>query len=262
MMAKTPKPGVKPVGAAKLTIEILRALAKLPGPIGVTPLAAKLGRYPGTVYAVLKTLEAEGVVEFNAATKTYRLCLGGILEISNLQTADDVPGRLHAGLRETSERFGVCIYLSQRVRGDSMVIVDCAQPNQPLGLQAKVGFRIPVPLGGVGRLLIGWEGTDEATLKRGYAESHWPGRKPAFNAWAAQVRQDRMAGFAYEEESVPEGLATIAVPVIEGDGQVPVRYMLNAIGPRGDFTGDKLPILVDAVKRLAEDARRPGPVQF
>jgi DNA-binding IclR family transcriptional regulator len=71
-----------------------------------------------------------------------------------------------------------------------------------------------------------------------------------------------MAGFAYEEESVPEGLATIAVPVIEGDGQVPVRYMLNAIGPRGDFTGDKLPVLVDAVKRLAEDARRPGPVQF
>ncbi len=248
------KAAPKTVGAAKLTIEILRTLAKQPGPVGVTPLASTLGRYPGTVYAVLKTLQAEGVVEFNADTKTYRLSLGGVLEISNLQTADDVPERLRAQLREASERFGVCIYLSQRVRADSMIIVDCAAPNQPLGLYAKVGFRIPVPLGGAGRLLVGWEGTGDAHLRDAYKRTHWLRHKPPYKQWAQQARQDRMAGFAYEEDSVPEGLATIAVPVIEAPTNTeaaPIRYMLNAIGARGDFAGENLPVLVDAVKHLA-----------
>ena len=37
--------------------------------------------------------------------------------------------------------------------------------------------------------------------------------------------------------------------MIEGEA-TPIRYMLNAIGPRGDFAGENLPVLVDAVKRL------------
>lgn len=55
---------------------------------------------------------------------------------------------------------------------------------------------------------------------------------------------------------MPEGLATIAVPVI--DNRKAVKYVLNAIGPRGDFAGEKLPLLVNAVKHLAELARAPS----
>ena len=244
--------GVKPVGAAKLTIEILRALAKQPGPIGVTPLAGMLDRYPGTVYAVLKTLQAEGIVEFSPETKTYKLSLGGILEISNLQAREDVPQRIQGALREMSERFGICIYLSQRIRPDAMIIVDAAMPDRPLGLYAKIGFRIAVPLGGIGRLLVGYEGTDDKHLKAAYARAKFVREKPTFKQWAEQVRQDRMAGFAYEEDSVPEGLATIGVPIIEPDGSV--KFVLNAIGPRGDLSGENLPVLVDAIKQLAAAA--------
>jgi DNA-binding IclR family transcriptional regulator len=247
------KPGVKPVGAAKLTIEILRCLAKQRGAIGVTPLASKLERYPGTVYAVLKTLQDEGVVEFNPNTKTYRLSLGGILEISNLQRPMDLPQRIEGDMYELSDRYGVCIYLSQKVRVNAMIIVACAAPDRPLGLYAKVGHRFPVLLGGTGRLLSGHDGTDDATLRQAFQNYTWPRKKPTFKKWAGQVRHDLAAGYAYEEDSVPEGLASIAVAVNQTDK--PVKYVINAIAPRGDFAGEQLPILINAVKQLAETAR-------
>ncbi len=58
-----------------------------------------------------------------------------------------------------------------------------------------------------------------------------------------------MAGYAYEEETLPEGLATVAAPITE-DGK-PIKYIINAIGPRGDVAGEKLPELVAMVKDLA-----------
>jgi DNA-binding IclR family transcriptional regulator len=249
------KSGTKPVGAAKLTIEILRCLAKQRGAIGVTPLANKLDRYPGTVYAVLKTLQAEGVVEFNPSTKTYRLCLGGILEISALKREQDLPRKIEFEMNETSDQFGTCIYLSQKVRPNAMIIIACAAPDQPLGLYAKIGHRFPVLMGAVGRLLTGLSGTDDAHLKDAYEKYRWNRHQPSFDDWSKQVCQDIAAGYAYEEDSVPEGLATIAVPII--DGANPIKFAINVIGPRGDFAGERLPQLVTAAKHLAERAKAP-----
>ena len=246
--------GVKPVGAAKLTIEILRLLAKQPGAIGVTPLASKLDRYPGTVYAVLKTLQEEGVVEFNATTKTYRLSLGGIMEISNFKRRNDLPQQIEQDMTDLSEQFGLCIYLSQKVRRNAMIIVACAAPDRPLGLYAKVGHRFPVLLGGSGRLIIAHQGVDETTLRQAYEDYTWPRHQPDFETWKKQVRYDFSAGYAYEEDSVPEGLATIAVVV--GDPEKPIKYVINAIAPRGDFAEDRLPVIVNAVKELAAKAKR------
>ena len=164
-ISQADKTGVKPVGAAKLTIEILRALARQRGSIGVTPLAKKLNKYPGTVYAILKTLQGEGVVEFNPDVKTYKLCLGGVLELNSYQRMEDLPRRIENEMDEVSHRFGLCIYLNQLVRKDSMIIIGSSISDQPLGIYSKVGTRFPVPFGGVGRILVGLEGTDEDHLK-------------------------------------------------------------------------------------------------
>ncbi|MFT6557214.1 IclR family transcriptional regulator [Sneathiella sp.] len=246
------KKGVKPVGAAKLTIDILRALSNRRGGIGVTPLAVQLDRYPGTVYAVLKTLQQEGMVEFNAATKTYSLCLGGILELTGKMREEQLAKRIEPEMKSAADQFGVCLYLSQHVRQDYMVIVACALPDLPMGLYAKVGTRFPARYGGAGRLLAGWQSLDPDDLHRAYDKHRWAGTQPAFEEWAEQVRQDRMAGFAYEEETLPEGLATVVAP-ISVDGK-PVKYIINAIGPRGDIAHGKLPEIVEMVKKLAQIA--------
>lgn len=246
------KKGVKQVGAAKLTIDILRALSDRRGGTGVTPLASSLGRYPGTVYAVLKTLQEEGMVEFNPNTKTYSLCLGGVLELTGKMREEELAKRIEADMNEAADKFGVCIYLSQHVRSDYMVIVACALPDTPLGLYAKVGTRFPAWFGGAGRILAGWKSLEREDLEEAFAKTKWAKAPHEFSHWSEQVRQDRMAGYAYEEETLPEGLATVAAPVAE-EGK-PVRYIINAIGPRGDVAGENLPEIVSLVKGLAKVA--------
>ncbi|MEP3246347.1 MAG: IclR family transcriptional regulator C-terminal domain-containing protein [Sneathiella sp.] len=246
---ETQKKGVKQVGAAKLTVDILRALSNKRGGIGVTPLASQLGRYPGTVYAVLKTLQIEGMVEFNAATKTYSLCLGGILELTGKMREEELPKRIENDMREAADKYSVCLYLSQHVRKDYMVIIACAAPDTPLGIYAKVGTRFPAPYGGSGRILTGWKSLEADHLNAAYKNTKWAAEAPTFENWAEQVRLDRMAGYAYEEETLPEGLATVAAPITE-EGK-PIKYIINAIGPRGDVAGEKLPELVTMVKDLA-----------
>lgn len=243
------KTKTKQVGAAKLTIDILRNISNRRGGIGVTPLATQLNRYPGTVYAVLKTLQEEGMVEFNSETKTYSLCLGGILELTGKMREENLAKRIEADMQEAADTYGVCLYLSQHVRRDYMVIVACAAPDKPLGIYAKVGTRFPAYFGGSGRILSSRKGLDKDHLKSAYDKTKWAADKPLFEDWADQVRKDYLAGYAYEEDTLPEGLASIAVPVTNGSASI--KYTINAIAPRGDLAGEKLQEVILIVKNLA-----------
>ncbi len=248
-----PRRPVRTVGAAKLTVELLRCLARQRGPVGVTPLAKKLGRYPGTVYTVLKTLQAEGVVEFNPASKTYQLCLGGILELSNLSRQEELPRRLEPRMREIAEQFEVSVMLSQRVRPDALVIVACAVPESPFGLVIRVGHRYPVPVGASGRLLVGAESLEEAHLRAAYEGVVWRRNRKPYAQWAAQVMIDVERGHAYEEDSLSEGLASMVVPVPADGGQI--SHLCSAIAARGAFPAENRPGIITALKELAETAR-------
>jgi DNA-binding IclR family transcriptional regulator len=244
-----PSKGPKPVGAAKLTIEIMRALARQNGAMGVTQLATKLGRYPGTVYAILKTLQNEGVVEFNSVTKCYRLCIGGLLEMTINWRPEDLPNRLGTRLHEAAEHFGVCFLLSQRVRADTIVIVATAAPDKPLGLTAKIGSRFYVPLGAAGRLIVGVENSEEKLMRKAYARTKWLRTKPPYEEWAAQVKTDNERGYAIEKDTAPEGYISLCVPIIDRQNQV--AFLLNAIGQSEDFSDDQLPKIIAELKGMA-----------
>ncbi|MGO1500707.1 MAG: IclR family transcriptional regulator [Marinobacter sp.] len=246
---KPERTGPKPVGAAKLTIEIMRALARQNGAMGVTPLAAKLGRYPGTVYGILKTLQSEGVVEFNPTTKCYRLCIGGLLEMSINWRPEDLPDRISTRLQEAAEHFGVCMVLSQRVRTDTIVIVSSIAPDRPLALQAKIGSRFHVPMGAAGRLIAGIESSDQKQLQKAYTQTKWLREKASYEEWSEQVAEDVKRGYAFETDTAPQGYISLGVPVI--DQQNKVVFTINAIGPTEDFSEDQLPDMIAALKSMA-----------
>lgn len=250
--SRTDRPGVKTVGAAQLTIALLRCLARQRGPVGVTPLAKQVGRYPGTVYAVLKTLQAEGVVEFNPASKTYQLSVGGVLEISRLPRQEELSRRVEPLMRQVSERFEISVYLSQRVRSDTMVVIACTVPDLPFGLVTRVGHRFAMPLGGSGRIIVGLESDNETYLRAAYDRVIWRRRHIPFEEWVDQVAQDRERGYAYEEDSLSEGLATLAVPVHRSG--LPANHVLSAIAPRGELAEPRRQAIVAALQDLAEAA--------
>ncbi len=251
-MTETDKKGPKTVGAAILTIEILRELAKRKGAMGVTLLARHINRYPGTVYSVLKTLQIEGIVNFNPANKTYSLSYAGLLEIVGQQQPDDLLLRVEPEMRIKANQLGTCLYLSQHIRTGSMLVVSRATPDQPVAIFTRVGTRFPTRVGGAGRLHAGWQNLDRDHLAAAYKEMKWVRAQPDADTWIDQVHRDIQQGFAYEENSLPEGLASIAVPLRSQDTKI--KYIFNAIGPRGNFAGEGMDAHVTALKSLADFA--------
>jgi DNA-binding IclR family transcriptional regulator len=51
-------------------VRILKALAAGPGRLGVSELSARLGLAKGTVHGLLRTLQAHGLVEQHASSRT------------------------------------------------------------------------------------------------------------------------------------------------------------------------------------------------
>ncbi len=248
------KKGPKTVGAAKLTVEILRELSKRKGALGVTLLARNIDRYPGTVYSVLKTLQNEGLVNFNPANKTYSLSYGGLLEIVGQQQPDDLLLRIEPEMKIEANRLGTCLYLSQHIRSGSMLVVCRATPDQPVAIFTRVGARFPTCVGGAGRLHAGWQNMEQDHLATEYEKMKWIRDKPDLPTWIGQVERDMQQRFAYEENSLPEGLASVAVPIGSPEKDKRIKYIINAIGPRGNFAGDGLLTHVEALKALASFA--------
>src|SRR6516164_3761346 len=71
----------KPVGAVVAAANVLRALHAATRPLNASEVARAAGLHRGTAYNILRTLQAEGFVSYDEATRTYAVSLH-ILELA------------------------------------------------------------------------------------------------------------------------------------------------------------------------------------
>ena len=71
----------KPVGAVMAAASVLRALHAATRPLNASEVARAAGLHRGTAYNILRTLQAEGFVSYDEATRTYAVSLH-ILELA------------------------------------------------------------------------------------------------------------------------------------------------------------------------------------
>lgn len=77
---KQGSPG-KPVGAVVAAAKVLRTLHASERPLNASEVARAAGLHRGTAYNILRTLQAEGFVGYDDATRSYSVSLH-ILEIA------------------------------------------------------------------------------------------------------------------------------------------------------------------------------------
>jgi DNA-binding IclR family transcriptional regulator len=102
----------KPVGAVIAAATVLRVLHACERPLNASEVARAAGLHRGTAYNILRTLQAEGFVGYDEATRTYAVSLQilelayGVLRRSGL--IDIARPLMHA----VSDAHGVSVYLS------------------------------------------------------------------------------------------------------------------------------------------------------
>src|SRR5207237_6883156 len=133
----------KPVGAVVAAAKVLRVLHASERPLNSSEVARAAGLHRGTAYNILRTLQAEGFVGYDDATRTYSVSLHileiahGVLRRSGLM--DLARPLMHA----VSDSYGVSVYLSKVVGPCSQVLLDWVGAGLRTDVYITVGRQFP-----------------------------------------------------------------------------------------------------------------------
>ncbi|MCC5987043.1 MAG: IclR family transcriptional regulator [Pararhodobacter sp.] len=220
------------VGAVVHALRILRHLAGLGAPVGVSAIARATGVNTSTCFNILRTLVAEGLVVFDPGDKTYRLGLG-VLEL-----AVGLLGANHGDLiRPELERLAAdspaLICLWQIVGEDRIVLLDRAWHPGAVRVDLPVGKRMPSFAGAVGRAIAHARGLSDAELHRGFALLRW--QQPiSFDEYRASLRDIQRHGYGRDAGATYAGIDSVAAVVPDASGEP--RYGLGAVTIRGQMS--------------------------
>lgn len=240
-------------------VAILQVLGRL-GAAGVTEIAAEVGVHKSTVSRLLGTLEARGLVEQSGSRGRYQLGYGVV------QIAAGVAGRHDL----TIIGRPVCEELARTV-GETVNIAvldgrEVVSIGQVIGASAVttvnwVGQRNPLHVTSAGKVFLTWLPPEqlEEVLSDGlqrYTE-HTVVDPSELRAQLADVRR---RGYASTHDEYEIGLAAVAAPIRDADGEVVATVSVS--GPTFRLTPTAVPdMAVHVMAAAAEISERNGSPQ-
>jgi len=246
----------KPVGAVIAAAKVLRVLHASERSLNASEVARAAGLHRGTAYNILRTLQAEGFVGYDEATRTYTMSLRilelayGVLRRSGL--LDIARPLMHA----VSDAHGVSVYLSKVVGPSSLLLLDWVGAAFQPDLYVTVGRPSPVPAGASGIVMAAFGNSSQAELKALFSQVAWY-QKPSFSEFLALVTEAKQAGFAVDRGTMFQGITLISVPVLSPAWEP--LLILTGAGRLHDLEAEVLEPLCRAMQsaaaRLSESVR-------
>ena len=246
----------KRVGAVAAAARVLRTLHASERPLNASEVARAAELYRGTAYNILRTLEAEGFVGYDEATRTYSVSLHileiahGVLRRSGLM--DIARPLMHA----VSASHSVSVYLSKVVGPCSQLLLDWVGAALLTDLYVTVGRQFAGPAGASGVIMAAFGNSSEPELETLFSRVEWY-QKPSFPDFLARVREARNAGFAIDRGDMFRGITLLSVPVLSPSSKL--LLVLTAGAHCHDIDLDALGLLSRAMQsaaaRLSESTR-------
>ena len=246
----------KPVGAVVAAAKVLRALHGSERPLNASEVARAAGLHRGTAYNILRTLQAEGFVGYDEATRRYSVSLHileiahGVLRRSGLM--DLARPLMHA----VSDAHGVSVYLSKVLGPSALLLLDWVGAALRTDLYVAVGRQYPGPAGASGVIMAAFGTSSEARLEALFSDVAWY-QKPPFADFMARVNEARQSGVAVDRGTMFQGITQVSVPVLSSSWEL--LLIITAAGHSHDLDGDAVGPLSRAMQsaaaRLSESVR-------
>jgi DNA-binding IclR family transcriptional regulator len=200
---------VKPVVNA---IRILRYLSQTGQPTRAIQIARHLSINSSTCFNILRTLVAEGVVEFSPLSKTYLTGLGLVKLAQNTLTEGQRFSVVKPLMHDLAARYGVSVALWKRIGLDRILLVALEHSPSDLRIHMTEGQRLPLMMGASGRTIAPYVGFDRTQLRAMFKTLRWQ-RPITFEDYWRQVEETRARGFSIDDGYFARGILSIAAPV-------------------------------------------------
>lgn len=201
------------VQALDRAIGILEVLAEGEG-MSLTELAEASGQAPATVYRVLSTFAAHGMVEVQPATQlwfvgqaAFRIGSAFLGRTSLVEQARVVMREL---MNDTGETANLAI-----ADGGQVVFLSQVETHEPIRAFFRPGTRGPIHASGIGKALLAYlpaAAVDRIVREQGLA-AFTPRTITDRERLAAEMAEIRARGWAVDDEERTEGMRCIAAPI-------------------------------------------------
>lgn len=231
---------------------LLKALHELGKPATLSDLARRIWLSKPATYALLKTLELDGLIERDQSAR-YRLSWG-LYELGSAVTHQfglTKAARMQIDRLATLTGEAVLLGILDHA---SVLYLDRGEIDQSFTMVANIGRRSPLHTNATGKVLLAYQ--DEkyiATLVRSRLAPTTSLTVTDPDRLTAELARVRKSGFALCRQEQEVGLSSIAVPVFGSSG---VAAALTIAGPTSRVSGDALPRLLSALRATAEQVSR------
>lgn len=222
--------------------------------VGVRELARATGLKVSTAQNLLKTLVANGFLEFDADARKYRVGLAAVLLGDRADPLERMSRFAQPWVDALHEALGETVAVAAWVRGRAMV-VDWRQAERSL---AVAHSRRLVTDGGmatmaIGRVLLAYadEATQVAFAERAVAARAGKGLPRDAKEFLEMLAAIRGRGWTETRDVGGSGIAAFAAPVLDGSGRADMAISCSA--PLARWDAGACEPAREAVSRAADE---------
>ncbi|MEM8787806.1 MAG: HTH-type transcriptional regulator BhcR [Pseudomonadota bacterium] len=201
----------------------------------LSALAADLTQSPATVYRILTTLEARGLVEFDAPTQMWHIGPQAFVIGARFLRRTSVVERARSVLRALMEDTGETANLGVQ-RGNAVLFVSQVETHESIRAFFPPGTMSPLHASGIGKALMAQMDPDrvdrllaEAPLERFTDHTICDAAR-----LRAELRLTRDRGYAIDGEERNLGMRCVAAPVFDIHGEAVAGISVS--GPTSRIT--------------------------
>ena len=216
----------------------------------LTDLSEDLDQSPATVYRVLYTFEARGMVDFDPVAQTWHIGAGAFHIGSRFLRRTSLVERARPFLRDLMQQTQETANLGI-ARDGQVLFLSQVETHHNIRAFFPPGAMSPMHSSGIGKALLAQMPDKEvaAIIRRHKLPAFTAHTLVTPEALAADLAETRQRGYAFDAEEKNEGMRCIAAPVFDMHGE-PVAG-LSISGPSARIPDDRVEILAAAVRDTA-----------
>jgi DNA-binding IclR family transcriptional regulator len=240
-----------PANGVQRTFAVLRALADAPAQGSrVTQVAKQIGLTQGTTHRLLQALVAEGMVEQDERSKLYRLGMDLFSLAARAGHSWDLRSLCRPALLRLCASLGETMFLLVRSRFDAVCVDRIDGPFPIQAFTNDIGGRVALGVGQGALAILAF--LPEA--ERDEIIRHNLPRIRDFGVFdevylRTEIERTRASGYCARQAGLLDGMAGLAVPVFDSNGQVVAALSIGTLTSR--LSEDRLPTVVQILKREA-----------
>ncbi|MFF4171487.1 IclR family transcriptional regulator [Streptomyces sp. NPDC001744] len=235
---------------------VLRLLAGGERRLGLSDIASSLGLAKGTAHGILRTLQAEGFVEQEAASGRYQLG-AELLRLGNSYLdVHELRARALVWTDDLARSSGESVHLGVLHQRGVLIVHHVFRPDDSRQV-LEVGAMQPLHSTALGKVLSAYDPVAHSEVVEAGREAFTPRTTTALGDFEALLDTVRARGWAADVEETWEGVASVAAPIHDRRrmpvGAVAVTGAVERLCPAGELRPELVAAVRDCARAVSRD---------